>query len=217
LAASAREPAAAALADLAVTFQRRQHAVEVVLLDAHRRGDLTCRDAGPSLHKLERLQRACATAPRTPTTPRACARCRCTTTTPATSCWARCARKPRKGCLRCLELTVLVNQRLELPQPCGNLLPLGVQKITHLINNLSLYRPSWARRVGWRVPILISDISERCVRLPPARAGRGCDALSLARRRPPGDPPVGRRGSAGAVRATSDISWHLQRKLTFIT
>src|SRR3954469_15417310 len=61
-----RVPAAAVLADEAVLLERRQDAVEVVLLDAHRLGHLGDRDAGACAHELERLLGARAAAARPP-------------------------------------------------------------------------------------------------------------------------------------------------------
>ena len=58
-------PAAIALVDLAVLLEARQHAVEIVLLDAHRARDLGNRDPGLGLDELECLQRARAGATRT--------------------------------------------------------------------------------------------------------------------------------------------------------
>src|SRR3954468_10459778 len=59
-------PAAPLLADEAVLLERRQDAVEVVLLDAHRLGHLGDRDAGARAHELERLLGARAAAARPP-------------------------------------------------------------------------------------------------------------------------------------------------------
>ena len=70
-AASFGVPAAALLGDQAVLGQAGQHAVEVVLLDPHRLGELGDRDPGPRAHELERLLGARAAAAR------AAAACRC--------------------------------------------------------------------------------------------------------------------------------------------
>src|SRR4051794_23997214 len=50
-----RVPAAALLADHPVLLQRRQHAVQVVLLDAHLVGQLRDRDPGRGAHDGQRL------------------------------------------------------------------------------------------------------------------------------------------------------------------
>ena len=76
-----------------------QHAVEVVLLDAHLLGDLGDRDAGAGAHELERLLGAGAAAARAPATPgaAACARPR-RRAAPATA--ARCSpRAPARPCV----------------------------------------------------------------------------------------------------------------------
>src|SRR3954468_1833983 len=67
-------PAAPLLADEAVLLERRQDAVEVVLLDAHRLGHLGDRDAGALADELERLLRARAAPTRTPAPAAAAAR-----------------------------------------------------------------------------------------------------------------------------------------------
>src|SRR3954454_19506948 len=66
-------PAAALLAHEAVLLERGQHAVQVVLLDAHRLGHLGDGDAGARPHELERLLGARAAAAR-PAAPAAAAR-----------------------------------------------------------------------------------------------------------------------------------------------
>src|SRR6478752_4737843 len=66
-------PAAALLAHQPVLLQRRQHAIEVVLLNVHRLGDFRNGDAGPGADELERLLGARAAAARTSATPGAAA------------------------------------------------------------------------------------------------------------------------------------------------
>src|SRR6476620_11775756 len=62
-------PAAALLAHQPVLLQRRQHAIEVVLLNVHRLGDFRNGDAGPGAYELERLLGARAAAARAAATP----------------------------------------------------------------------------------------------------------------------------------------------------
>src|SRR3954454_18516028 len=69
-----RLPAPALLADQALLLERREHPVEVVLLDAHLLGDLGDRDAGLGPHRVQRLLAARAGTARAPATPVATAR-----------------------------------------------------------------------------------------------------------------------------------------------
>src|SRR6202000_489739 len=68
-------PGSALLVDEAVLGQAREHAVQVVLLEPHRAGDLGDGDAGLGAHELERLlgARPAALGPAAPAAARAAA------------------------------------------------------------------------------------------------------------------------------------------------
>ena len=61
-ASAPRVPAPIFLLDLFFRLQTRQHAVQVVLLDSHLRGQLGDRDPGLTLHERQRLGSTCAAA-----------------------------------------------------------------------------------------------------------------------------------------------------------
>ena len=148
-------PAAVALDDLAVLLEAGQDAVEVVLLDPHRACDLGDRDTWLGLHQLERLQRARAGSARAAAAAGAArlrVRLRAARRGAAARAGARAAarvgaRKPGERGGGRLELTVLLDQRLQLAQPCGDLLTLRLQKSLTDIPR-SLHRSLTVRQVA---------------------------------------------------------------------
>lgn len=125
-------PAPPLLAHLALALKPGQHAVEVVLLDPHLLGDLGDGDAGSALHELERLVStgARATRPAAPAT----GRTRGVTGRPRLR-RVRVVLPSARRTLRLdvapavalqdlvglLELVVLLDERLELLEPLGDL------------------------------------------------------------------------------------------------
>jgi len=149
-----RVPAAPLLGHLVFLLQAREHAVEVVLLDAHLRGQLGNRDTRLTLHEGERLGRARAAAfapARASTTGgtagfarrfrrgSGCRRCfraadRAPRTprsaTPGSRGGGRALHAVERGG-RCLQATVLVYERLQLFEPVCDLSALLVKEVGH--------------------------------------------------------------------------------------
>src|SRR6266566_2186928 len=149
-------PAATALVDLPFLFKTRQHAVQVVLLDAHLRRQLGDRDPGLALHEGESLgcPRATAfTAPRAASARRPArffasrfsgrsggaggfgARARATrpswtTTARSRARGARAAQAGQRGSCG-FETVELIHGGLELPQSIGDLSALVVKEVVH--------------------------------------------------------------------------------------
>src|SRR5436190_1490201 len=124
-----RMPAPAVLADEAVLLEAGQHAVEVVLLDAHLLGHLGDRDPGPGTHELERLTGTCPAPAGTAAAPGAAGSTTCRA-------WARRRGAPRRGDAverrrRRLEPLVLLHQRLQLLEALADLALLLVEEIRH--------------------------------------------------------------------------------------
>ena len=131
-------PAAALLAHLArPAASAGEHAVEVVLLDAHRLGDLGDRDAGARAHELERLLGARAAAARAPAPAGAATRGAAARGAARARAGATARRALRltghalEGRLRGLQPVILVDQGLQLAQPAGDLPALLIQKVRH--------------------------------------------------------------------------------------
>src|SRR5688572_1069928 len=130
-------PAAPLLADESVLLQRGEHAVEVVLLDAHRLGHLGDADPGAAAHELERLL---GTRSRSLWTPAPAGAFRCpglrsrTRTGRAAAPRGRGGRRSdaRERRSRGLEPVILVDERLQLLEPLTDLPSFVIEKIGHL-------------------------------------------------------------------------------------
>ena len=144
-------PAAAGLDDLALLGEAGHHAVEVVLLDPHRLGELGDGDARAGAHQLERLQRRGCREPLgrprragagAPTRSRAraargaAARRRAAAGVPPLT--------PAERALGRLEPLVLLHERLELLQPRLDLLALLLEEVRH--PNLTFHKNPWSVR-----------------------------------------------------------------------